>query len=1178
MAEPTVEILRLPLPNLPHDSSLLGGLLQAPSQKMGKSSADDAVEKARFRLNKARDEIDTVDISEWRAFSKHHNALDGLTKEIRSRVGVDAPLINNAWAKFYEVLSTFGPSLLGPEEQDSATLRTMHLCECPGGFVAALNVYLSLTRPRADWKWMGASLNPYYEGNDLEQMVDDDALYRRTQDRWWTGPDGSGNILQAGAAQDLWRWYSCRAPEGKCQLVTADGSMDVQYAPNKQESLCLPLIVRELILAIGLLGAGGSCVMKAYSLLDDSTVAALCLAGSMFDKIEIVKPAASKPANSETYWVCLGFRGLAKDDAKWLKGFLGLQDPTRELQLPSCPGKGLGEFIVAAQQAAVSLASRQASAIEGKLARWRDVEDSDPHPYTKRRKTSSSSIAEYVSKLLPDKCDLRSVKPLLSSDTAGRLGGVDSRRVSRGTVTDRVHAHDEDVALVGLRKKLPSGAAFTLTSVDERSTGAPRPTVSPSTEWPELILTTQQISDCPGAYRRMTGFDSHNNRKIPTSSSVVYSPLVWNAKELKDLVRKRLIRFDKFPTIPPRAIGDAVTCSLTLEECRRTTVSELLREHVGIDPDHVSTWDSASHPAPAAGTAHVSVRALRDPTIFVDPFYSQFDPAARKVLLESAIEGIEALAMDHSSVLLLEIGAAPVVAVWVGSVVFRLGEESGKILWSRTLAPASDTSVLRSSSWLVCIGRLTGGRAKSSLRALRDSLAAGDVSTPLAPMTCTLYSTFRQWLGDVNETCLRNQARYWLTSPIEATSRTVALGYLAEQGLKRFTFENAKTTFVGVFFGTFDPIHENHWAVVEHALSNGLVSSVILVANAENNPSKPKASALATRQELLRERVIASDVGDRVSVASGYSRNSQRWADREALAHALVGDMAAKTTDILVPMILCGEDSFMKALKGSTRDKTTRHFIGLADLDTSILVFPRSQNTEPLKAAVEEVPPRIRRKVSVAEDYSDPYPALSSTRIRSAIAAAPEGGVTAQIAIRVPPVRNMTSYGDDESPIRPRRIGLLYTPTPTLVLEFAKLNGKLYHRRMPLPRLDAQSDPEEIVQRLRKRFRDYLPRHLISDEQLLGLVRRLRDGAPRSGKEQQIESEERDLNKLGDDKLQKVKAQMEVTFKQNQVRPDDPEFVYDIEVSFDGGAEGGKVNDWDEWSEAEEVILWLRYS
>lgn len=124
-------------------------------------------------------------------------------------MGFDLPLVNNAWAKFYEVLVAYGPRMFENVGVDKS-LRTMHLCECPGGFVAALNVYLgkhrttfrmlwrllgggsriscsAITHPDwvKKWQWLGASLNPYYEANDLNQMVDDDALYRRTQDRWW---------------------------------------------------------------------------------------------------------------------------------------------------------------------------------------------------------------------------------------------------------------------------------------------------------------------------------------------------------------------------------------------------------------------------------------------------------------------------------------------------------------------------------------------------------------------------------------------------------------------------------------------------------------------------------------------------------------------------------------------------------------------------------------------------------------------------------------------------------------------------------------------------------------------------------------------------------------------------------------------------------------------------------
>lgn len=78
----------------------------------------------------------------------------------------------------------------------------------------------------------------------------------------------------------------------------------------------------------------------------------------------------------------------------------------------------------------------------------------------------------------------------------------------------------------------------------------------------------------------------------------------------------------------------------------------------------------------------------------------------------------------------------------------------------------------------------------------------------------------------------------------------------------------------------------------------------------------------------------------------------------------------------------------------------------------------------------------------------------------------------------------MGAFDAEESSMRPRRIGLIYSPTPTLVLEFVKLNGRLYHRRMPLPRLTTSSDSAEVVQKLRFRFKAHLPHHLVSNEQV----------------------------------------------------------------------------------------------
>ncbi len=44
------------------------------------------------------------------------------------------------------------------------------------------------------WNWMANTLNPYYEGNSLSCMIDDDRLIVDTLDKWCFGADNTGDV------------------------------------------------------------------------------------------------------------------------------------------------------------------------------------------------------------------------------------------------------------------------------------------------------------------------------------------------------------------------------------------------------------------------------------------------------------------------------------------------------------------------------------------------------------------------------------------------------------------------------------------------------------------------------------------------------------------------------------------------------------------------------------------------------------------------------------------------------------------------------------------------------------------------------------------------------------------------------------------------------------------------
>uniref|UniRef100_A0A7S4QI76 Centrosomal protein of 19 kDa n=1 Tax=Alexandrium monilatum TaxID=311494 RepID=A0A7S4QI76_9DINO len=172
----------------------------------------------------------------------------------------------------------------------------------------------------------------------------------------------------------------------------------------------------------------------------------------------------------------------------------------------------------------------------------------------------------------------------------------------------------------------------------------------------------------------------------------------------------------------------------------------------------------------------------------------------------------------------------------------------------------------------------------------------------------------------------------------------------------------------------------------------------------------------------------------------------------------------------------------------------------------------------------------------------------------------------------------------------PKRFGLNYDP-PSIILEYLQVStGKLFHRRIGLRRLRANSDPTRVAEKLRQKNKTLLAEDRVSFEQIVSLVARLQEGPLKSGtptrdkaaacqridansenrvnnvadidnRFDNVDYHEMNLNKLSPEEVLKHKAKMDIQFYQNQKKPGDPGYAYDVQVDFE--AEDGVENDWD---------------
>lgn len=121
------------------------------------------------------------------------------------------------------------------------------------------------------------------------------------------GKDGTGDLT---VPENIQQFAIDTRKRGHRDLVIADGGMDVESEPERQENKNAHLILGEVLCALYVLKEGGTFMLKMYDSYNKFTADILCLLFRHFRKNIRYKPLTSRPANAEVYYIGMGFTGF----------------------------------------------------------------------------------------------------------------------------------------------------------------------------------------------------------------------------------------------------------------------------------------------------------------------------------------------------------------------------------------------------------------------------------------------------------------------------------------------------------------------------------------------------------------------------------------------------------------------------------------------------------------------------------------------------------------------------------------------------------------------------------------------------------------------------------------------------------------------------------------------------
>lgn len=256
----------------------------------------------------------------WDRYKKHTNDYELVFTSSQGCPSIASHNpISRSYFKLWEIMQDLD---LGIHVEKS---KAAFLADAPGGFVEAFVDYrrnwLKLQKLQYQDQLHAISLKA--TNRIIPQWKFGQEFCSKNNVNITYGRSGTGDLYDIEVIDD----FVAAVGQHTCSFITADGGFDFSKDFNAQENMSTRLIACEIYAALKLQSKGGCLVLKVFDIHQRVTIQLLYVLSTAFERMHFVKPLSSRPANSEKYVVCEGYKGCSDHHMRCLREAITLKTP-----------------------------------------------------------------------------------------------------------------------------------------------------------------------------------------------------------------------------------------------------------------------------------------------------------------------------------------------------------------------------------------------------------------------------------------------------------------------------------------------------------------------------------------------------------------------------------------------------------------------------------------------------------------------------------------------------------------------------------------------------------------------------------------------------------------------------------------------------------------------------------